>query len=945
MSSERISFRISSTGSPLLPVLLVVFTIAASCLTPSMTVTKEQGEGDSFFNNHNYRDAITHYDRMLDASRKLGIYRNRSSEAEVCRKIANGYEMLGNYGAALDYVTQAAKLDSAENNTQGIIEDLRHEGDIKVYMGSYHDGILSFEKALKLENSITQGLKDSPKLLAAQTCLSLAQIYAVMGRSQNALNFSERALSGFRETGDAKGEMETNLVLATVASDQGDIVTARKIVANALKIASEKDFGKARHYQLMASLELSEGAYENALRFQEMALKEAEKLGIAAQIVWAEIGMGDIYAELGDMTRAEKYYNAAKEARSGSSLASESLGASIGMRSGDLYSASRFFSSQGSLQGKAISSVKLAGMMMREGKADSAQIFLQQAMSGFRSTKNIQGLTNAQVTLAKLIFEKGDNIKAGQLLDSALRISGFPEIRWKAYYEKGRIFEKSGLYDKAIEAYRNSVDVIEKVRGSLTIDELKSSFFESKREVYDRLIQLLLRTGQQEEAFRVSEQDRARSFYDLLANRKIDFRGSLPGDLVSKEQQKRMEMQKLTSLIQRSEASDTANDIRFRSEIDNLKRELARDQEEYEDILKSLKLNNPSYSEMVSPKPVNIPDLQKKLDQLSAALVFWISDDKIIIWLVKSSEVSSTTVQVDRTTLSRLIEETRKAIESNASEKYNNGLSLLYRYLVQPFDGGLHGIKNLLVIPNGALHFIPFQALRDNGGNYLVNRFNLIYAPSAGIYILCRDRSVSKGSGFMGLALADVSVGGKQGLPGTGDEVRNILKQFPQGLSAIGNECTETFAKHNAGKYDFIHFATHGSYNFMQPLYSCLLFPPSADDDGRLNVFEVLEMKLNAKLVTLSACETGLGNINQGDELIGLSRSFLFAGSSAVVVSLWAVADYPTSMLMSAFYSYLKNHPVEEALTLAQRDVMKVYPQPLYWSPFILIGNGTVAAD
>ena len=131
----------------------------------------------------------------------------------------------------------------------------------------------------------------------------------------------------------------------------------------------------------------------------------------------------------------------------------------------------------------------------------------------------------------------------------------------------------------------------------------------------------------------------------------------------------------------------------------------------------------------------------------------------------------------------------------------------------------------------------------------------------------------------------------------------------------------------------------------MQPLYSCLLFPPSADDDGRLNVFEVLEMKLNAKLVTLSACETGLGNINQGDELIGLSRSFLFAGSSAVVVSLWAVADYPTSMLMSAFYSYLKNHPVEEALTLAQRDLMKVYPQPLYWSPFILIGNGTVAAD
>jgi CHAT domain-containing protein/predicted negative regulator of RcsB-dependent stress response len=910
-----------------------------------MLVTREQGEGDSYFNKHSYSEAIGHYVKMLDASRKLGIYRNRPMESEVCRKIASGYEMLGSYEAALRYISQAAELDSAENNIPGIIEDFRHRGNIEVYMGSYYSGLASFGKAIKLATGAEQSLKNSPRLLSAEICLSLAQTYAVMGRSQSALTYCNRALAIFRDIQDARGEMESLLVLATVFSDQGDILTTRKFISNSLKIAEDKNFGKARHYQLMASLELSEGSYENALRLQEMAINEAERLGIAAQVIWADIGMGDIYAELGDMKQAERYYNLARNAKAVSSLSSGSLSASIDMRSGDIYNADRFYSAQGSVQGRAISSLRLAELMISENKTDSALSCLRQSAEGFRATRNTEGLANSQLMLGDIFSLKGENLSADLVLDSALSVSRLPEIEWKAWFRKGKIYEKSGRDDKAIVAFRKAVNVLERIRGNLTIDELKSTFFGSKREVYDRLINLLQKNGQMEDAFSVSEQDRARAFYDQLANRKIDFRGSLPGDLVSKEQQKRMEMQKLAGLIRKSEASDTANDLRLRSEIKNLKKELENDQSEYENILKSLKLNNPSYSEMVSPQPVSISDLQKKLDPYSASLVYWISDNRIIMWLVNSTGVTGASVNIDSRSLSHLVEQTRNAIESNSTELSDSGLKQLYQYLIQPFEERLSGIKNLIVIPNGALHFIPFQALRDLNGVYLVEQFNIIYAPSAGIYILCHDRPVVKGSEFMGLALADVSLSGRQGLPGTADELKKILTLFPKGLSAFGSECTETFAKKNAARYDFIHFATHGSYNFNQPLYSCLLFPQGPDDDGRLNVYEVLEMKLNAKLVTLSACETGLGNIDQGDELIGLSRSFLFAGSSAVIVSLWAVADYPTSMLMSSFYSYLKTHSAEEALTLAQRDILKVYPQPLYWSPFILIGNGTVTAD
>jgi CHAT domain-containing protein len=211
--------------------------------------------------------------------------------------------------------------------------------------------------------------------------------------------------------------------------------------------------------------------------------------------------------------------------------------------------------------------------------------------------------------------------------------------------------------------------------------------------------------------------------------------------------------------------------------------------------------------------------------------------------------------------------------------------------------------------------------------------------------MVCHKRQVNPGKKFMGTALSEVVLENRPGLPGTEDELRNILPLFPDNLAAFGKQSTETFVKKNAPGYNFIHFATHGSYNYNQPLYSYLLFPPSEDDDGRLNVFEVFELNINASLVTLSACETGLGNISQGDELVGLSRAFLFAGSSSVIVSLWAVADYPTSLLMTTFYKYLQDHNLQESLALAQRDVIKIYPQPLYWSPFILIGNGNVSAN
>jgi len=929
----------------ILAFFFVSFILLFSCLTPSILVTREQNTGDDFFNRHRYSEAIVHYEKMLEASGKLGIYRNLQMEASVCRKVANCYEMTGRYENALEYVERAMKLDSAAGYLLGRIEDYRHKGKIYVYMGLYYRGISALEKALELSAGMSQSLKNENRLAIADNYLVLGQLYAVMGRTETSLKYIDRALTIFRQAGDAGGEMEAYLTLASLYSDQGDLITASRLIENSLRLAEKLGLGTARHYHLLATISLGTGDYEQALRYQEKALQEAKKTGITAQIIWATVGMGDIYSELGDLKHAGQYYRQAREQRDTAGIRAGSLDASIGMRLGDVAGASRYFSSEGSVTGNAITSLRMAELMINAEKYDSAIYYVNIAGSAFNSTGNRQGLSNTFLLKGKVLNSSGNYSGALAAIDSAMFFSEFPEIKWRAWFEKGRIYENLNDDEKAAEAYYNAIGIIEKIRGNLQVDEFRSIFLENKREVYDRLIRLLLKCMEPDGAFRISEQARARAFYDILAGRKIDFRGALPGDLVNLEQEKRIELQNLYKLLQKSDAEVSGSKTGRTSEMSKVMEELIRVQSEYEELIRKLKLNNPAYAEVIAAEPVTTQDVQSELKEGTALLSYWISENNLVMWLITPSGAEGLQVETGSGRLSALIEQARKSISSNEIEAANATLKEIYDLLISPVEKQLGSFKNIVIVPNGPLHFLPFQALIDNNNKYLVERFNITYSPSASVYVLCNERLVPSGSKFLGVALSDVSVGGKPGLPGTEYELKNILPLFPESKSVAGENATETFVKRNAGNYNILHLATHGTYNFFQPLYSCLLFSPTDEDDGRLNVWEVLEMNLNAKLVTLSACETGLGDITLGDEMTGLSRAFLFAGSPAVVVSLWAVADFPTSFLMTSFYRYLRTHSASEALSLAQRETMKKYPQPLYWAPFVLIGNGNVKAD
>ena len=184
-------------------------------------------------------------------------------------------------------------------------------------------------------------------------------------------------------------------------------------------------------------------------------------------------------------------------------------------------------------------------------------------------------------------------------------------------------------------------------------------------------------------------------------------------------------------------------------------------------------------------------------------------------------------------------------------------------------------------------------------------------------------------------------------LPNAVGEVRSIGKMFPDtSRVVIGKAATETLFKRVAENYDYLHLATHSSLNRNAPILSALEFEPDRENDGRLELYEIVGMRLHARLVTLSACETALGNgyfseIPAGDEFVGMTQAFLGAGGHNILASLWAVNDESTKDLMGRFYRYLSERGGARALSRAQQELRRSDPRyrhPYYWAAFVMVG-------
>jgi CHAT domain-containing protein len=222
---------------------------------------------------------------------------------------------------------------------------------------------------------------------------------------------------------------------------------------------------------------------------------------------------------------------------------------------------------------------------------------------------------------------------------------------------------------------------------------------------------------------------------------------------------------------------------------------------------------------------------------------------------------------------------------------------------------------------------VPFHALFD-GTHYLIDSFTVSYAPSATIYMQCRQKQANKTGGSLILGVPD------QQIPSIYDELQAVAEAVPRASVFLGSEASEKVLKEYGLRSRFVHIATHGFFRKDNPMFSGIRL-----GDSFLTLYDLYQLKLPAELVTLSGCSTGLNVVAAGDELIGLVRGLLSAGARSLLLSLWDVNDKSTTEFMKAFYRRLSHFPDRAmAVREAMIEVRERYSNPYFWAPFVLVG-------
>ncbi|WP_019616510.1 CHAT domain-containing protein [Psychromonas ossibalaenae] len=492
-------------------------------------------------------------------------------------------------------------------------------------------------------------------------------------------------------------------------------------------------------------------------------------------------------------------------------------------------------------------------------------------------------------------------------------------IYYQLLYALGVIAEQLGRPSEALNYYKQSVEVIEEQRSTINTEASKIGFIGNKEAVYQDLVSLLIKQGKLEQAFIYAERSKARALIDTLAS-KQDFS---PKNVDERPPMLLAQLNKIDSDLKTADYSEASG--RSRSADRGLLRKTQQ----------QLQTAQPELASLVTVSAPEVAELQQRLAGDETLIEFYGSGTQLFAFLLSRSGIKAAVLNGED--LAAAVSALRDDLQKNDSNAYQHNANLLYQRLFKPLKDELHTEK-LIIVPHGPLHYLPFNALY-NGSDFLIDQYDISILPSASVMAFLNKRTTATQPL---LVLGNPELGdAKLALPGAEQEAKAIASQQPGATLLLGADATETQIKQHGALFKVLHFASHGIFNPQTPLSSGLLLAKDKSNDGILTVRELYELNLNADLVTLSACETGLGKIANGDDVVGFTRGFLYAGTNSIISSLWKVDDQATSQLMQHFYANLVNSSDKRlALKKAQLAVKADYNRhPYYWAAFQLTGR------
>ena len=884
---------------------------AASAVTNLASISYEEGE---------YRRAAEQYGNSLDLLNRTGDARFQSANRH---NLALVWLALGDLPSARTSLEESVRLSRLHGYPEDEAEGLSVLADVAMAEGDYPAAALALDESLELARSTGNRPAEAGALH------SRGLLEAARGAYRDAERDLARAIDLYEDLDMSRDAAEARVDRAVVLGVMGEIGEGLREIDSVQRLANEVELGPL----LTADATLAAADLHALLNEYGQAAADYERAGRLYRVA-GDRG-GEVGAERGrglmELTR-----NNWPDAADGFRQALRAEDASGGGRS------------------KAITRMYLAYALDRGENVREAREIISIALEE-------SSLIGDPVTTAALLGTWGDiELRAGMVAraDSLYR-SGLatlgtrqvPGVAWRLHAGRAEALAASGQLSLAEAQLERAVEAIERGAAGAALD-LRAAYLRDKWHVYTDLAALQVDRGEAEAAFVTSEQLRAgRMLADLAGGRTASPPGD-PAGLRVREQDVRRRMVAIAGQLygtSRLAPGLRESSVGFTSM--DLESALRSTQEEYAEVLDLIQLRDLEYAATVVPKIPEVRDLAARLGPQQALVEYVVGDSSSLALVVTDEGARAVALDIARAPLADLVTFARGAIErkrtGSEEDLWVAPLRRLYRELVEPIveQGWLDGKTRLLIAPHAELHYLPFQALitSQDRREFLIESVTISYTPSAAVWLHLANRREGKTAPDSVLALAPRAAD----LPGSAYEVRALAGLFgDRARTLTGDNATARAFRDLAPWYGILHLATFGSMNRANPLFSWIDLAPIGDD-GRFEVHEIYGLELDARLVVLSACETGLGggaltSAPAGDDWVGLTRAFLTAGADNVLASLWRVEDLATARLMERFYAdLLSGASPPEALAASQRSLIRDQDtaHPFYWAGFSLVGE------
>lgn len=788
----------------------------------------------------------------------------------------------------------------------------------------------------------------------------------IAGDLAGAVQLSREALDLAREAGDRGMATQALLRLCLVKRQTGDLAAAAEDCIEAIEAAKRAgnrvQEARGRNglgicYRLQGKNNLALSEYMQSLRLAEAA---GEQMGVA----YLENNIGEIFESQGNLEAALSYFERSLEIkrRLGKPADVATTAGNVALlrhSTGDDERAAKEAAEvleicaklqDAACRGRNLNTLGL--IEKRRGRYAAAAAYFRESTPLLIPINQPQSLLN----VAETSIAVNDVAEARAAAAEALRMArefGLVSEQGHAEYILGMLLAKGGRLEEAAESLSKAVTAAESLRTNLAGGEKdRQRFFEDKLVAYRGLAETLIGLKRVGEAFTVAERSRARVLLDVMAAGKSRVVKGVSSEDAEQEAALQQRISELNAALvrERSGKRDAARIGRLEGQLEDARRAYAAFESALYATHPDLKMQR---SEIA---PAEAGEIARALPAKGVAVEYLVGEKQAYAYVVTEQEPHLRFYRLPATaeSINALAAKFRSQLAAR-DLGYGATSRELYRLLLAPLEPVLKGCDSLVIVPDGAMWQIPFAALENAGGRFLIEDRAIWYAPSLTVMTEMNRRYGRRGAHEPALlALGNPAVAGVPALPAAERELSEISRFYgPERSSVrIRETASEPFVKENAGRYDVLHFATHGVLDNRHPMNSHVMLTPgeAAGEDGLLEAWEMMNLDLHEEVVVLSACETARGAISRGEGLIGMGWALFVAGSPTTVASLWKVDSESTSRLMVDFHRRLRRRLAGEggaktkagALREAMIESMR-RPQtrhPFYWAGFVMFGHG-----